>query len=263
MKPPIHKGHIYFDQEYRRFYDLELGDFLEDLAFYERHVPEDGQRILELGCGTGRLGLALARAGYDVTGIDISRVMLRAAVEKSKQMKSPANMHFICMDMTEMALRMRFDAIVVAYNTLNMLTDLTLVRRCLDLSRQHLNKGGRLMIDVFTPDDRLTSQRGKRMLQFKTLQCSNGDKVHMEIAKGYNCEKRLLDTEVTYWVTGKGEKKAQEAWQYRCQVMGLSQEDWEKMLTESGFSIQAVYKDYSLAPYVAGQSSKMLLVAES
>ena len=48
----------------------------QDVAFYRDAVQEYGDPVLELGCGTGRITLALAEAGQRVTGLDISERML-------------------------------------------------------------------------------------------------------------------------------------------------------------------------------------------
>jgi 2-polyprenyl-3-methyl-5-hydroxy-6-metoxy-1,4-benzoquinol methylase len=54
-----------------------------DVAFYERLAQETGGPVLELACGTGRIALALAEKGLDVTGVDISDGMLTVARHKA------------------------------------------------------------------------------------------------------------------------------------------------------------------------------------
>lgn len=63
-------------------------------------LPTDfpkGARIFECGCGTGALTLRLNKAGYDVTGSDISRDMLEVAAEKSRRCGKKQNLYaWIC-----------------------------------------------------------------------------------------------------------------------------------------------------------------------
>src|SRR5215831_6663295 len=54
----------------------------QDVAFYRDVVREFGDPVLELGCGTGRIALALAAAGHRVTGLDISVRMLERCKQK-------------------------------------------------------------------------------------------------------------------------------------------------------------------------------------
>src|SRR5437660_10617920 len=46
---------------------------------FEKHRVRAGARILDLGCGTGRIAIHLAKEGYDVVGVDISPLFLRLA----------------------------------------------------------------------------------------------------------------------------------------------------------------------------------------
>ena len=55
---------------------------LQDVAFYRNAVRDFGDPVLELGCGTGRITMALAEAGKRITGVDLSGRMLERAVKK-------------------------------------------------------------------------------------------------------------------------------------------------------------------------------------
>ena len=64
--------------EYAPFYDWENARTLgrRDVPFWRRVALEARGRVLELGCGTGRVTLPLARAGVPVVGVDRSSAML-------------------------------------------------------------------------------------------------------------------------------------------------------------------------------------------
>lgn len=63
-------------------YDLEYADMVEDLAWYVDRARAARGPVLELGCGTGRLTLPIARAGVPVLGVDRAGAMLDRLREK-------------------------------------------------------------------------------------------------------------------------------------------------------------------------------------
>ena len=70
--------------EYAPFYDWENAQTLgrRDVAFWQRVAKGAKGRVLELGCGTGRIALPLARAGISMVGIDRSEPMLGRAARR-------------------------------------------------------------------------------------------------------------------------------------------------------------------------------------
>ena len=67
-----------------RFFDADYAGYLDDLPLLEAYAQRTGSPLLELGCGTGRLLIPLAEAGYRVTGVDLSPEMLRIARAKAE-----------------------------------------------------------------------------------------------------------------------------------------------------------------------------------
>jgi len=69
-------------------YDLDARDIVnDDIPFYIEYAKKQDGVVLELGCGTGRVAIALAGAGHDVTGLDLSQDMLD--VFRGKLIKQP------------------------------------------------------------------------------------------------------------------------------------------------------------------------------
>src|SRR5436190_5917 len=82
-KPSKPEGHEGWD-DYAPFYDWENARTFgrRDVAFWRTLASKCGGEVLELGCGTGRIALPLARAGVTITGIDRSDAMLTIARQR-------------------------------------------------------------------------------------------------------------------------------------------------------------------------------------
>jgi ubiquinone/menaquinone biosynthesis C-methylase UbiE len=77
---------------YDRWYATPLGqlvDRVEKEAIFALLPELAGRRVLEVGCGTGNISLALARRGARVVGVDLSAPMLAAAAQRARQQGVP------------------------------------------------------------------------------------------------------------------------------------------------------------------------------
>ena len=117
-----------------RYYDLIYGKWMDYDAqcaylralFEETGVPEGG-RVLDLGCGTGGHAIPLARAGYQVTGIDNSKRMVEIAAQKAEGL--PAE--FLHRDMRDLSLSGEFDVAICMFGGFGHITEIADVRRAL------------------------------------------------------------------------------------------------------------------------------------
>src|SRR4051795_1268292 len=75
--------------EYAPFYDWENARTLgrRDVAFWRRAASKADGQVLELGCGTGRIALPLARDGVSLVGIDRSEPMLARAAARAEALR--------------------------------------------------------------------------------------------------------------------------------------------------------------------------------
>ena len=138
---------IYLDG---RHYDQLFTNGSEDLPFWIKQANQYGDPILELACGTGRITVTLAQAGYYVTGIDNAEGMLGEARRKSAE--AGVEIEWVKADMREFNLAKAFSLIILPANTLCHLLDLGDFEACLANVRNHLAPNGRFVIDVFVPN---------------------------------------------------------------------------------------------------------------
>lgn len=69
----------------------------------------DGKRVLDIGCGTGRMSLELAKRGAKVTGIDFSQTMLDMATAVARQSGLEDRCTFVLDDFTKHVFKEKFD----------------------------------------------------------------------------------------------------------------------------------------------------------
>ena len=103
---------------------------------------------LELGIGTGRLALPLARRGLDVSGIDASAAM----VAKLRAKPGGDEISVAMGNFADVDVHGRFMLVFVAYSTFFGLFDAHMQRRCFAGVAEHLTPDGRFVIEAFVPD---------------------------------------------------------------------------------------------------------------
>jgi len=241
-------------ERYSRFYDLEMAEFQDDLPFYRERIKTPGS-VLELGCGTGRLCRHLAAAGAEVTGIDLSPSMLRLA-----RMKSGRDITYLCMDMTEPALSRQFDSILIPYHTLNLLLTEARIERCLHGLRPLLKRDGKLLMQLFVPDQDLLTLGAKKLFQFQIFEEQDGGRIIKEMRRGCSHERLIL--EERYRVRPRRPGAINEDLSHTLLLAAFPFSKWQTLLHQAGFTIRHHYGGYDLTPFIADRDTCLLIHAE-
>lgn len=134
---------------YNRFaavYDALMQDapYDEWEAYLQREVK--GGSLLDIGCGTGELAVRFARAGFRVTGIDLSDDMLAIAHEKAEE--NGYSMPLFQQDMRELDGVGTFDTAVIFCDSLNYLAAADDVKQTFQSVFNHLKENGLFLFDV-------------------------------------------------------------------------------------------------------------------
>jgi len=125
-----------------------------DVAFYLEAAQAFGGPILELGCGTGRVLLPIARAGHRITGLDQSKAMLgRARAKLSQEPREvQERTRLVEGDMTDFDLGEPFRLVIIPFRPFQHLLTVEAQLACLGHVKRHLAPGGRLIMDFFQAD---------------------------------------------------------------------------------------------------------------
>jgi len=244
---------------YARFYDLDHGSLDADLVMIEQYAALCGSPILELACGTGRALLPLARQGYQVTGVDISPAMLAIARRKVEAEGFTDRVTLLEQDMRRLAVDGRFNLAFVALNSFMHLLTLDDQIESLIRIRQHLNPGGRLLLDLFNPDlGRLLDFRSQVSLDKVMIDPETGHRLMKFRSEKVDLSQQTIY--VTYMIDDVDNQGAVHRTLVTFSTRYLFRAEVEHLLQRAGLAVEAVYGSYDLDDF-DGDSDKMITVA--
>jgi len=241
-------------------YDYQTQGRGNDVPFWLSMAEEAAGETLEIACGTGRVLLPLARAGVQVTGVDVSETML--AVARRKLQREPSEVAqrvtLVEADMTRFNLERRFGLIIIPFSAFQVLLTRADQRACLERCRAHLNPAGRLSIDVFNPGlARLTSPAPVPEGP-EEFAGPGGETVLWSGETEYDLATQTLRSRWRYErTTPGGETKVS---QHLLQLHYFFRFEMEWMLEACGFEIEPLYGDFERSPFTA-DSPEIIVVA--
>ena len=242
-----------------RYYDLENADFTEDLDYWLSLAEDYGDPVLELGCGSGRVLLHLARRGHLVTGIDNSPEML-ALLEAKLKLASTQHLAvppaYLLASLHDFETPARFKLAVMPFNTfMHLLTPEEQVAALTNI-RRHLAEGAALALDMPNPADAYAAEEHGLMLE-RTFR--DGDRTVQQFSS-VALDRAAQLAHITWFYDAIGPDGAVQRTLVPLTLRYTFQYEMRLLLERCGFLLAHLYGDYDCAPFADG-SPRMLVVA--
>lgn len=165
--------------DFYEFYDIYVGKWLDDLPFYLEYAEKAKTPIVEIGAGSGRLAIPLAKANKSVIAVDSSSRMLD--ILKSRLSQEPSDIQsrvqIVETDASALTLKSKYDLIIVSFFTFNYFLTPKIQKKALRAFYGHLNIEGRILIDVFIPLRRIAHCPKEPILKVDTIDATAKNKI--------------------------------------------------------------------------------------
>jgi len=222
------------------------------LSFISSFLEKEGMSILDIGCASGELALALTKEGHQVFGIDLNRDMVHLAREKAKSLGLSLKVEFLERDMTNIGtdfLPAFFDAVLCFGNTLVHLENLGKIEEFFKGVLKILKNKGIFILQIVNFDRVLAED----IKELPIIESEN-----------FTFQREYLYDRVSHRIRFQGgvtEKKSGTIKKYNESLYPLIFKELRTALIGTGFSQLQFFGDESKAPYTK-QSPALIAVAE-
>lgn len=233
--------------EYAPFYDWENARTLgrRDVPFWRRFALDTPDRVLELGCGTGRITLPLGRAGVRVVGIDRSAPMLARARRRRARAGLTRQVHLVRGDIRHLPFpKSAFATVLAPYGVLQSLLRERDLAATLGAVHRALQRGGSFGLELVADLPAWEEYRKRRSL--RGWRRRGGTHVTLIETVRQDRARRLtiFDQEFTER-RGRHRRTSRFALTFRT----LSVPQMVRRLEKAGFAVSALLGDYRGGPW--------------
>jgi SAM-dependent methyltransferase len=235
-----------------------------DVDFYLEEAHTTRADVLELGCGTGRVLIPVARLGKRIVGVDASAEMLaqaRVRVER-EPLDVRERVSLVPADMRELDLPGRFSLIMIPFRPFQHMLSVGDQLRTLESAHRHLEPGGRLVFDVFNPSLRALMDEKRAEEREDTAETSLPDGRTFSrtgrVAATHIVE-QYSEAELIYYV--RNTDGTTERLVHAFYMRWFWRYELEHLLVRSGFRLAAIYGDFDRSP-LTDESPEMICIAE-
>ena len=203
-----------------------------DYHVFRSLIDRHPDRVLDVGCGTGRLLIPYLALGIDIEGVDASREALAICREKAQLKGLTATLHE--QHMQTLSLANRYSTIIVPGGSFHLVIEREEAEEALRRFNEHLEVSGVLALCLDDPNEELREDALGRRISCRMITRPDGTEVHQErMAEGIDWAERLTSTLIRYRVVCD-ELVVQEQ-VYTMKMRLYFRHEIEKMLERAGF----------------------------
>lgn len=241
-----------FDKEWLQLFAYKTKDAPREARAIRTMLALPSQsKILDFGCGDGRIAVWLARLGFNIIGLDLSTPMLEAARKKAE--RANLSIRWTQMDMRDIGFSDEFDAIINISTSFGYFASEEDNIRTLHSAANALRRGGKLLLDLENVYNLSHMSRiyGAR----PAYQPVNRFRGWLEEATLFDPVSHTVQMSLRFW---RNERLIKEV---RARYRVYSFLEISQMLKSCGFRIRNVYGDFQLRPYNV-DSVRMIVLSE-
>ncbi len=243
-----------YDSQYEDRIDLK-----QDVRFYNELAQEAGGRVLEVGCGTGRVLLAIRRTAIDIWGVDLSAPMLEILRSKAAVEGLKCRLHQG--DVRDFGLKRKFRLIILPFRVFQHMLTPEDQLKALENCRNHLLPGGRLALNMFNADmDRIIQRKGQPLYEGSFRHPVTHRSVHLWASTVPDWTEQVIRNQMMYHeVDDNGQ--VQESHIIPLNMRWTHRWEFEHLAARAGFSVEALYGDFEKSPFTS-ESPEQVWVLE-
>lgn len=239
-----------YDSQYAGREDLQ-----KDITYYSDLATEAGGRVLEVGCGTGRVLLPIRRSGIDIWGVDLSEGML--GVLRKKAESEGLECKLTLGDLRQFTLKRKFRLIILPFRVFQHMLTVEDQIRALENCRDHLLPGGRLALNIFNPDiKRMTTRVGQPVYEGSFVHPEHGRTVHQWASTKPDWDHQIIRNQMIFHEVDDHGKVLEKhiiplnmRWTYRY--------EFEHLAARTGYSVEALHGDFDKARFSADSQEQV------
>jgi len=235
-----------------------------DRDFFVQYCRAADGKILELGCGTGRILIPVAESGCTITGLDLSKYMLARCQKKISDLDSEIQKRITITqgNMADFHIDDAYHTVIIPFRAFQHLIDYKDQLSCLKNINRHLEKNGRLIFDVFQINLNFITRplTGEEIEDVPEYELSDGRKLRRtHRMTAYHRTEQYNDVEMIFYLTdreGNTERLVQAfpmRYFFKYEVI--------HMLTLCGFKVVELFGNFDKSPLI-DDSPEMIFVAE-
>ena len=240
-----------------RFYDAIHGEQRDDAGLWLSYAGRTDRPVLEVGCGTGRIALELARAGHTVVGVDPSPAMLAVARQRAED--DALEVEFIEGRAIDLALEeghyglalLPADVFLYCADAEEQVATLGQLARALQFN-------GLLAVDLPGPALWLDATTNGQALLVFSGETQSGERFDAWQVHEDDLASQTRWLRVSYEQTGEDGRVRR--WQSEHHLRYVYRFEIELLLSLAGLALLDVYGDYDLGP-LTNESDRMIVIA--